>query len=62
MRQNRLSKLSVPSKQQAQKMKRGQKEQVYVSGDQVVVVWKDSAPVYVASNFVDVNPMGKCNR
>lgn len=62
MRQNRLSKLSVPSKQQAQKMKRGQKEQVYVSGDQVVVVWKDSAPVYVASNFADVNPMGKCNR
>lgn len=62
MRQNRLSKLSLPSRQQAQKMKRGQKEQVYVSGDQVVTVWKDSAPVYVASNFADVSPIGKCKR
>ncbi|KAK3883317.1 hypothetical protein Pcinc_012353 [Petrolisthes cinctipes] len=62
VRQNRLSKLSLPSKQQAQKMKRGQNDQVYVSGDQVVAVWKDSAPVYVASNFADVSPMRKCKR
>ncbi|KAK3862761.1 hypothetical protein Pcinc_031408 [Petrolisthes cinctipes] len=62
VRQNRLSKLSLLSKKQAQKMKRGQMEKVYVSGDQVIAVWKDSAPVYVASNFADVSPMGKCNR
>ena len=27
--------------------------------DQVVVAWKDLGPVYVASNFADVNPLGK---
>jgi hypothetical protein len=48
--------------QEAKKMKRGQKDQVYVGEDQVVMAWKDFAPVYVASNFADVNPIGKCNR
>ena len=62
MRQNRLCKLSLPSKQQGNKMLRGQTEKVYVGEDQVVVVWKDSAPVYIASNFADVDPVGKCSR
>lgn len=62
MRQNRLCTLSIPSMQQAKKVKRGQKEELYVSDDQVVVMWKDSAPVYLASNFADVNPLGKCTR
>ena len=58
MRQNRLFHLPLPSKKQGMKMTRGQTEEVYLSEDKVVVVWKDSAPVYMASNFADINPMG----
>ena len=32
---------------------------MYVGEDHVVVAWKDSAPVHIASNFADVNPVGK---
>ena len=62
MRQNILFKLSLPSKQQGKKMMRGQTDEVYVGDDNVVVVWKDSAPVYIASNFADINPVGECSR
>lgn len=47
--------------QKAKKMKRGRKEELYVSEDQVVVMWKDSAPVYMASNIAN-NPLGNCTR
>uniref|UniRef100_A0A0P4VTE0 PiggyBac transposable element-derived protein domain-containing protein n=1 Tax=Scylla olivacea TaxID=85551 RepID=A0A0P4VTE0_SCYOL len=63
MRQNRLCNVSLPSKQQVKKMKRGLKEEVYVGDDQVLVVWKDSSPVYMISNFVYIRlSFGKMNQ
>ena len=41
-------------------MKRGDIKQLYLGDDQTTVVWKDSGPVYVASNFVEKEPVGKC--
>ena len=62
MRQNRLNNLSLPSKKVTSKMNRGDTKQLYIGADQTIVVWKDSAPVYIASNFVGKEPMGKCAR
>jgi len=62
MRQNRMNNLSLPSKKESNKMMRGEMKQLYLGDDQTIVVWKDSGPVYVASNFVGKEPMGKCTR
>ena len=62
MRQNRMNNLSLPSKKETNNMKRGELKQLYLGDDQTIMVWKDLGPVYVASNFVDKEPMGKCSR
>ena len=62
MRQNRMNNLSLPSKKETNNMKRGELKQLYLGDDQTIMVWKDSRPVYVASNFVDKEPIGKCSR
>ena len=62
MRQNRLNNIAVPSKKETSKLKRGEMKTTYVDEDKVIVAWKDAGPVYVASNFVGTEPLGKCNR
>lgn len=62
MRQIRLYHIDVPSKQEASRMKRGEMKSTYIDEDKVIVTWKDGGPVYVASNYVDIEPVGKCTR
>ena len=62
MKQNRMNNLSLPSKKETNAMKRGDIKQLYLGDNQTIVVWKDSGPVYVASNFVGKEPVGKCAR
>ena len=62
MRQIRLHHVAVPSKQEASKMKRGDSKSLYIDEDKVIVAWKDGGPVYIASNYVDAEPIGKCKR
>lgn len=59
MRQIRLYRIDVPSKQEASRMKRGEMKSTYIDDDKVIVTWKDGGPVYVASNYVDAKPLGK---
>ena len=61
MRQNRMN-LSLPLKKETNELKKGDIKQLYLGDDQRIVMWKDSGPVYVASNFVGKEPVGKCAR
>jgi hypothetical protein len=62
LRQNRLFGIPLPSKKEAEKkMKRGESQAVY-SQDSTVILWKDNKPVYMASNFDQLEPMGSCQR
>ena len=62
MRQIRLYHIDVLSKQEASSMKRGEMKSTYTDEDKVIMTWKDRGPVYAASNYVDAEPVGKCNR
>ena len=62
MRQNRINNLCLPSKKETNDMKRRDIKQLYLGDDQTIVVWKDLGSVYVASNFVGKEPLGKCAR
>lgn len=58
MRQNRLVGVPLPSKKDAIKnMERGTMEATY-DDNVCLAVWRDSQPVYVASNFCELEPVG----
>ncbi len=62
MRQNRIIGIPLPGKKEAsKKFERGEVQTVYTS-DCTVLVWKDNQPVYMASNFDQVEPLGSCQR
>ena len=62
MRQNWINNLSLPSKKETNGMKKGDIKHLYLENDQTIVVWKNSGPVYVASNFVGKGSVEKCAR
>jgi hypothetical protein len=63
LRQNRVIGIPLPSKKAAAKIlkTRGETLAVYTK-DSAVIVWKDSQPVFLASNCDDLHPMGQCQR
>jgi hypothetical protein len=62
LRQNRMVGIPLPSKKEAERtMKRGDSKAVFTQ-DSTVILWKDNKPVYMASNFDEVEPMGSCQR
>lgn len=62
LRQNRIIGIPLPSKKVAEKeFKRGDVQAVYCK-DSTVIVWKDNKPVFMASNFDQVEPVGQCQR
>jgi hypothetical protein len=62
LRQNRLIGVPLLSKREAEKtMKRGDSQAVYTQ-DSICILWKDNKPVYMASNFDELEPMGSCQR
>lgn len=65
MRRNRICTLSIPAMQQTKKLKEWrerEKTKTFVSEDQVVLMWKNFALVYLFSKFVDFNSLGNCTR
>ena len=62
MRQNRINNIPLPNKKEGGKMERGDYKVVYEGEDKNIIIWKDSAPVYVASNCAGVEPVGQCKR
>ena len=62
VRQNRLHSINIPSKKEASKMSRGDYRVSYVDNDKIVLGWKDSSLVSLASNYADVEPLGTCRR
>ena len=62
VRQNRLVGVPLPNKKEAsKKMKRGDMETVY-SDNICCTVWRDSQPVFIASNYTTPEPMASCRR
>lgn len=62
MRQNRIVGVPVPNRKEAAKnMQRGSIKTAY-DNQNSITVWRDSQPVYVASNFAVVEPVGSCRR
>ena len=60
MRQNRTNNLLLPTKKKTNNTKWDEIKQLYIGDDQTIVVWQDSGLVYVTSNFVSKDPLGKC--
>ena len=58
VRQNRIVGVPIPNKKEAARtMERGDMQATY--DDHVCLgVWRDSQPVYVASNFCELEPVG----
>jgi len=62
VRQNRIVGVPLPSKKDAAKsMVRGTMKATY-DENICLIVWRDSQPVYVASNFCLPDPVGTCRR
>lgn len=62
MRMNRLCGVPLPTKKAAEKdMQRGESRSTYTQ-DAMVMVWRDSKPVYMASNHDQMEPMGAVQR
>ena len=62
VRQNRLFGVPLPGKKEAARnMDRGEMEAAY-SDNICAAVWRDSQPVYMSTNFSDVEPVGNCER
>lgn len=58
VRQNRIVGVPVPAKKDAAKaMERGSMKATY-DDNVCLIVWRDSQPVYMASNFAGPDPVG----
>lgn len=62
MRLNRIHGIPLTSKKDCEKnFERGQAQAVY-SQDSAVILWRDNKPVYMASNFDELEPFSACQR
>ena len=62
MRAVRLYDIPLPNKKKATKeLQRGEFRAAYTGGS-TLVVWRDNQPVYMASNFEGVEPVGEVTR
>ena len=62
LRLNRLFNLNVPSKKQGSELQPGECKSTYLDQNKLVVTWKDSGLVNLASNCVKMDPIGTCKR